>query len=401
MEKQLKRDRFLTIFTLGLLAAVGPLSIDMYLPSFPAIAEDFDTTVSHVGLSLSSFFVGISIGQLIYGPLLDWFGRRTPLYVGLVLYLITSVLCAFSTGANMLIAFRFFQALGSCVGMVAARALIRDLFPVKENAKIFSFTMLVIAVSPILAPTFGGYISAHFGWPVIFLVLASVSFFILLAVYYWLPAGRGPNKEMSLMPAPIIRNFLHVWKIPRFRIFALVSAVSASGLYAYIAGSPVVFMEVYSVSEKQYGWIFAFLALGLVSANLINTLLLKKFTSRQIILGAQFFQVIMGVILIGFALFDQLSLTASLVIIWLYLCTQGFVFPNSSALAMAPFTKAAGTASALMGAVQLGIGALTTAAVSSFSHTSATPMAAAMCLSALLAFFIFVFGKIRRPRKKI
>lgn len=386
------KNKVLTIFTLGLLSAIGPFSIDMYLPSFPAIADDFNTSISHIGLSLSSFFIGISVGQLIYGPLLDRFGRKKPLYVGLILYLIASILCAYSVDANMLILLRFFQALGSCVGMVATRALIRDLFPVEENAKIFSFTMLVIAVSPIVAPTAGGYITLHFGWKTIFLVLAAISFIILLAVYFWLPAGNKPNKEMSLLPKPIITQFLAALKVPQFYTYALVSAVSASGLYAYIAGSPLVFMGIFEVTEEQYGWIFAFLALGMVASNLINTLLLKKFTSEQITMTAQTAQVIIGFVLMTGTIFNWFGLYETIFLIWIFLCTQGFIFPNSSALAMAPFTRTAGTASALMGAIQLGIGAVATALVSVLSKTTAIPMTSVMFASGALAYIIYFIG---------
>ena len=154
------RNSFRVIFTLGLLSAIGPFSIDMYLPGFPDIAKSLHTTVGHIGLSLSSFFVGISVGQLIYGPLLDRYGRKIPLYIGLAIYFLSSVWCVFVGDANTLIFARFVQALGSCAGMVAARALVRDIFPVKENAKVFSLLMLVVAVSPIVAPTVGGYISS-------------------------------------------------------------------------------------------------------------------------------------------------------------------------------------------------------------------------------------------------
>src|ERR1700704_5150596 len=140
------KNKFFTVLILGLLSAIGPFSIDMYLPGFPEIARDLHTTVAHISLSLSSFFVGISIGQLLYGPLLDRFGRKKPLYIGLSVYLVTSVSCALCTSVNALIAFRLLQALGGCAGMVAARAMVRDLFPVSENAKIFSLLMLVIGV---------------------------------------------------------------------------------------------------------------------------------------------------------------------------------------------------------------------------------------------------------------
>ena len=181
------KERFYTIFTLGLLSAMGAFSIDMYLPGFPEIAKDLHTTIAHITLSITSFFIGISLGQMIYGPLLDKYGRKKPLYIGLVVYLLASIACAYAPTANALIALRFLQALGSCAGMVASRALVRDIFPVEENAKIFSLLMLVLALSPIVAPTLGGYMSSLFGWQSIFIVLSSIGAVTLLLVYYKLP----------------------------------------------------------------------------------------------------------------------------------------------------------------------------------------------------------------------
>lgn len=397
-----KKTRFLTILTLGLLSAIGPFSIDMYLPSFKDIASSMDTSVSQVTLSLSSYFIGVSLGQLIYGPLLDRYGRKIPLYIGMFLYLATSIYCSFIVDVESLIVARFFQALGGCAGMVAARALVRDIFPVEDNAKVFSLLMLVIAISPIIAPSFGSYISSTFGWQAIFISLAIIALLILLAMYLWLPEGNPPNTEMSLMPRPIIKEYLSVVKVPKFYTYAFTGAIAASGLYSYIAGSPNVFMEIYKVTEKQYGWIFAIIAAGLVIASQLNTLLLKKYSSEKIIFVTLICQVTTGVLLVVLSYFDLLNLYTTIGLIWLYLGTQGFVFPNTSALALAPFSRNAGTASALMGAVQLGIGALATAMVSALSNNTALPMTGVMLLCGSSAFIMLIVGSrsIRRKEEK-
>ena len=175
MTKKNPNKSFRVILILGLLTAIGPFSIDMYLPAFPAIAKDLNTSVAQVMLSLSSFFIGISAGQLIYGPLLERFGRKTPLYAGLCLYLLASVGCAMANSIDSLIAFRFLQAIGGCAGMVTSRAIVRDLFEVKDTAKIFSTLMLVVAVSPMIAPTVGGYVTAAFSWRLVFVILIVVN----------------------------------------------------------------------------------------------------------------------------------------------------------------------------------------------------------------------------------
>ena len=395
-----KRTRFLTILTLGLLSAIGPFSIDMYLPSFKDIAVSMDTSISRVTLSLSSYFIGVSLGQLVYGPLLDRFGRKIPLYIGMFLYLGTSIYCTFIIDVDSLIIARFFQALGGCAGMVSARALVRDIFPVEENAKIFSSLMLVIAVSPIIAPSLGSYISSVFGWEAIFISLAIIASFILLAMYFWLPEGNPPNTELSLMPKPILKEYLSVVKVPKFYTFAFTGALAASGLYSYIAGSPYLFMEVYGVSEKQYGWIFAIIAVGLIIASQINNLMLRRFSSERIIFVTLICQVTTGVLLFVLSYLDLLNLYTTIALIWIYLATQGFVFPNTSALALSPFSKNAGTASALMGAVQLGIGALATAMVSALSNNTALPMTGVMLLCGSSAFLMFLVGSKSIRRKQ-
>ena len=187
-----KKSYFDIILILGLLTAIGPFSIDMYLPAFPAIAKGLNTSVAQVMLSLSSFFIGISAGQLIYGPLLERFGRKRPLYVGLVIYLFASAGCAFTQSVNALILFRFLQALGSCAGLVTSRAMVRDLFDVKDNAKVFSSLMLVVAVSPIIAPTVGGYVTAAMGWRYVFAALMIVDAAVLAAVFFLLPESKSP-----------------------------------------------------------------------------------------------------------------------------------------------------------------------------------------------------------------
>ena len=388
-----KKNRFTTIFTLGMLSAIGPFSIDMYLPGFPEIAESLGTTVSRVSLSLSSFFIGISVGQLIYGPLLDRYGRKIPLYSGLIIYLAASVFCAFVESVDTLIAARFVQALGSCAGMVAARALVRDLFPVEENAKVFSLLMLVIAVSPIIAPTLGGYISSTLGWHSIFLVLAGISLFTFIAVLMWLPSGHEPDTSVSLMPGAITRKFWEVALVPKFYTYAFAGALASSGLYSYLAGSPFVFMKLYGVTEKHFGWIFAIIAMGLILCSQLNTLLLRRFTSERITLVALACQVATGLFLVTGTYFGWLGLYGTILVIWIFLGTQGFAFPNTSALALSPFERNAGTASALMGAVQLGIGAIATALVGLLNNKTAMPMVIMMSVCAALSFILLISGR--------
>ncbi|MDO6435305.1 multidrug effflux MFS transporter [Flavitalea sp. BT771] len=393
-----KKNPAFIILILGVLSAIGPFSIDMYLPGFPDIAKDLKTTVAEVALSLSSFFIGISAGQFLYGPLLDRFGRKKPLYAGIALYLVASALCAMARTVELLIILRLFQALGACACLVASRALVRDLFPVDQNARVFSQLMLVIAVSPIIAPTLGGYLAAGLGWKYIFVVLTIIAAFILTAVHFALPEGRPPDKQMSLKPGPIISGFLNVLKEPQFYTYAFTGAIASAGLYAYIAGSPAVFMELFRVTERQYGWIFAVVALGLIGCSQLNSLLLKTYKSQQIIRVALICQSLIAVALFTGSFLGWWGLFSTITLCFLFLCCQGCVFPNSSALSLALFGRNAGTASALMGGVQMSIGALASAIVSFLNNHTALPMTGVMACCPLIALMVLLTGdrNIRR-----
>ncbi|GAC1585222.1 MAG: multidrug effflux MFS transporter [Ginsengibacter sp.] len=387
------RNKFNIILVLGLLTAIGPFSIDMYLPGFPSIATALHTSIANVTRSLSSFFIGISLGQLLYGPLLDRYGRKPPVYFGMAIYLIASIACAFSSSVNTLILLRLIQALGGCAGMVAARAMVRDIFPVEENAKVFSLLMLVVAVSPIIAPTLGGYVTSAYGWQAIFIILSLIAAITLITLHFNLPESRKPDPSISFLPAPIVKSFLIVFKVPQFYTYAFTGAIAAAGLYAYISGSPHLFMQIYSVTEKQYGWIFAIIAMGLIISSQINSIALRKYKSEQIIRVALLCQSFTGLVILLGNYYNLLNLFSTITLICIFLSCQGFTFPNSSALSMAPFTKNAGTASALMGAIQLALGACSSALVSYFTNKSAVPMSAVMFGCSFLSLTILSIGR--------
>ncbi|MBC7627851.1 multidrug effflux MFS transporter [Ferruginibacter sp.] len=385
------KNRTTIILILGFLSAIAPFSIDMYLPGFPAIAIDLHTSIEMVSYSLSSFFIGVCIGQVLCGPLLDRFGRKMPLYAGLLLYIAATIGCVFTKSVEVLIALRFLQAIGGCVGMVAPRAIIRDLFHVDESAKIFSYMILILGVSPIIAPTAGSYIITHFGWHAIFILLTIISVLLFAAVVIWLPESRQPDPSFSLKPKPILDSFWIVLKQPQFFTYAVTGAISSAGLFAYLAGSPYVFMKLFGTTEQQYGGIFALIATGLITSSQLNNLCLKKFNSQQIVKATLTIQTIAGLLLFAGTAAGWLNLYTTIALIFLYLSCQGFNFPNASALSMAPFSKHAGSASALMGAIQMGFGALSSAVVGLFNPHSAMPMTGVMAACVLLSWIILFF----------
>ena len=396
-----KKRRSLTILLLGLLTTIVPFSIDMYLPGFPDIAQSMNVTSAKVALSLSSFFVGIGLGQLLYGPLLDRFGRKKPLYAGLLLYFICSIGCAYAVSIEALIVLRFLQAIGACSASIAATAMVRDLFPPEENAKIFSILMLVLSVSPMLAPTIGSYMSEAFGWQSIFILLTVLGILISVGVFFFLPESKSSDKNFSLKPHAIIKNYLSVIKEPYFIFYAFIGALGFASLFTYIASSPAVFMEHFSLTQKQYGLVFAVLASGLIGASQVNTVLLRRLKSESIILTSVIFQTSIGILLllVSFLQIDNFWLIISL--LFFYLSTIGMVMPNGTALAMRPFEKNAGSASSLLGFIQMGLGALATIVIGILNIKTVLPMAASMVACSLLSLSFVAWSIKFFQRKKI
>lgn len=396
MEAQMPAKKyFFLILILGTLTALGPFSIDMYLPGFESIALDLHVTTSEVGFSLSSYFIGISAGQLLYGPLLDRFGRKKPLYIGLVLYIFASAGCITARSLDALVILRFFQAVGSCAAAVASIAMVRDLFPVKDSAKVFALLMLVVGASPMIAPTVGGYVTTAFGWQAVFIILGVMGVLILLASIFFLPESYKPDVNMSLMPMPILMNFIGVIRVPQFYTYALTGALAFSGLFAYVSGSPVMFMEIFHLSKNAYGWIFAGLSVGFIGSSQLNSLVLRRYRSDQVIMVALICQAIVAVIFLAGTYFGWYGLPATIVMLFLFLSCLGFANPNASALSIAPFKKNAGSAAALMGALQMSIGALASVGVSMFNTHNALPMVSIMAASALLGVLTLVIGRIQ------
>jgi len=388
-----KQRYFFLVLILGTLTALSPFSIDMYLPAFQDIAQALHTTTSKVDVSLSSYFVGLAFGQLIYGPLMDRFGRKRPLYFGLGLYIIASVGCFLAVSVEMLIVLRVFQAVGGCAASVAAIAMVRDLFPVSDNAKVFALLFLVLGASPLIAPTAGGYLADAFGWQSVFIVLLGIAVLILVAVIFTLPESYEPDESYSLKPGPIISNFLMVIREPQFYTYAIAGSIAFCGLFTYVAGSPLVFMDVFHLTKKEYSWVFAGIAVGFIGSSQLNSLLIKTFKSEQVINVSLIAQVILGLTFWIGAMNGWYGLGGTIAMIFMILCCVGLINPNASALSMAPFPKNAGVASALLGTMQLGIGAGASFAVSMFSSRSATPMAAIMAVSSAIALCVLLVGR--------
>ncbi len=388
-----QRNNFLIILILGALSTVTPFSIDMYLPAFAQIGADFGVPIARISLSVSSYFIGLAFGQIFYGPLLDRFGRKNPLYIGLGIFMVASIGCIFSKNIETLIVFRFLQAIGGCSAQVASMTMVRDFFPVNESAKVFSLLMLILGVSPLLAPTIGGFIAVTLGWHAVFIILDIIVCIILALSFFYLPAGHALDPTVSLRPKPILATFGKILKTPQFYTYALAGAFSFAGLFVYVAGSPIIFMDGFHVSPQLYSGIFAMLAVGFIGGSQLNLWLTKKFRNDQVFRTALICQVIVALVFLIGTLNNWYGLVSTIGLWFLILSCTGLTYPNAAALALAPFGENAGSASALIGFLQMGTGALASIGVGLFEAHSSVPAISVLAATTLVSLAIFLWGK--------
>jgi DHA1 family bicyclomycin/chloramphenicol resistance-like MFS transporter len=377
------------IILLGALTAFAPMSIDMYLPALPTIGQAFSATPGHVQLSLASFFLGLAIGQAIYGPLADRFGRKRPLLVGLCLLVIASAGCALAASIDILIALRFFQALGACSGQVIARAIVRDVFEAREAVRVFSLMVLVLGVSPVLAPVLGGQILVFFDWRVIFWVIMILAAIGLAGTVWRLPETHRHEHMRPLALKSVLGAYGLLLADRAFVGYALTGATGLAGMFAYIAGSPFVFMELFHVPTTKFGFFFAANALGLIAAAQLNVRLVRRFHSDAVILAVLLIQVIDGLLLLTGTWTGWIGLYGTALFIFIYVASVGCLFPNTTALAMASHPQKAGSASALVGVLQFSLAAFAASIVGGLNNGTALPMAGtiALCGVAAMTFY--------------
>jgi MFS transporter, DHA1 family, multidrug resistance protein len=389
------RSSFLIILVLGALSTLSPFSIDMYLPAFPEIAHDLGTTPAQISFSVSGYFIGLALGQLFYGPLLDRFGRKRPLYAGLSLFAVASLGCIAVRSPGMFIAFRLLQALGGCVAQVGAVAMVRDFFPVRESAKILSLLMLVLSVSPLFAPSIGGLVATTAGWPWIFVILAAFALGLMIVIASLLPEGHQPDPGISLQPRAIVNGFADIIRHPQFHTYAIGGAFAFAGLFVYVTGSPIIFIDTFHVGPRAYGLIFAALACGFIGGSQLNIWLSRRHQDRKIFLAAVICQNIIVLIILVGTLFGWYGLAANIVLLMLYLPFSGIAYPNAAAIALAPFSKNVGSASALLGFLQMGIGALASTGVGFLSSSSSLPIYIVMAATTVIGLLILLIYRGR------
>ncbi len=385
----------LIILILGALSTLSPFSIDMYLPAFPQIARDLGTTPAEISLSVSGYFIGLALGQVFYGPLLDRCGRKRPLYAGLSLFVVASLGCVTARSPGLFIAFRLAQAMGGCVAQVGAVAMVRDYFPVKESAKILSLLMLVLSVSPLFAPSLGGVVATTASWQWIFVILAGFAVILIAVIALFLPQGHRPDPDVSLRPGAILSGFLKVMANPQFYTYAIGGAFSFAGLFVYVTGSPIIFIDTFHVDPRVYGLIFAALAGSFIGGSQLNMWLSRRHRGHKIFRAALICQNIIALVMLLGSACGWYGLAANIILLLVYLPFCGLAYPNAAAIALAPFTKNVGSAAALLGFLQMGIGALASTGVGLLNSSSSLPIFAVMAVTAAIGLLVLLVNQKR------
>ncbi|MBJ6724696.1 multidrug effflux MFS transporter [Geomesophilobacter sediminis] len=368
------------VLILGALTAFSAMSIDMYLPAFPQMARDLNVPLSTVQLSVSAFLFGSALGQLFYGTLADRWGRRAPLLLGLSLYVASTIGCALVHSGAGLLFWRVAMAVGGGAGMVISRAVVRDLYDTTEAARMFSLLMLIMGIAPILAPLGGGQLLLVTGWRGIFGFLAIFGLISLAAAAVGLPESLPAERRHRRSGAEMVKVYGHLLKNRNYLRYAVALGCVAGVNFAYISGAPFVFIELHGISPQQFGLFFGVNAFGLIGASQVNRKLLHRFTPQKIGAAAFVVNAISGLALAATAATGLGGFPAQAVCIFICLCMTGLLYPNMTALALAPFDKAAGSASALLGTIQYTLGASGGALVGLFHNGTALPMSATMAL---------------------
>lgn len=346
------------VLALGSLVALGPLTIDMYLPALPAISTDLNASSAAVQLTLTGTLVGLAGGQLLIGPLSDAWGRRPLLVAGIAVHVLASLLCVFAPSIAVLGGLRVLQGVGVAASSVVAMAMVRDLFDGAAFARIFSRLMLVMGAAPILAPTLGSAVLRWTDWRGVFVVLGVAGILLVVVAIFGLPETLPAHRRRRGGLTGSGRVYGALLRDRSFVGLVLVAGLAMAALFAYVSGSSFVFQSRYGLSEQQFGLVFGAGALGLIAATQLNVVLLRRAEPVQILGAALIVGTAAGVALVVLAATGFAGLVGIVVPLWVVLASAGLALPNAPALALSRHGEAAGTASALLGSVQFGIGAL-------------------------------------------
>ncbi len=383
-----------TALTLGAFVALGPLTVDMYLPALPAIADDLRTSAATVQLTLTGTLVGLALGQLVLGPLSDALGRKRPLLAGTALHVVASLLVLVAPSIEVLGLLRFLQGVGTAAGAVIALAVVRDLFEGRAAATMLSRLFLVLGAAPVLAPTIGGELLRVTSWRGIFLVLGAYGVALLVMGRYAVHETLPPARRRSSGIAGTLRGYRALFRDRVYVGLVLVAGLTMAGLFSYVSGSSFVFQDEFGLDEQQFGLLFGAGAVWLIAATQLNPVVLRWSSPAQVLVAATVAGALAGGVLLALAGTGTGGLWGVVLPLWAVLFASGLALPNAPALALSRHGEAAGTAAALLGAVQFGVGAAVAPLVGVLGN-DAVAMGAVVVAALVLA--IAVLAAVVRP----
>ena len=393
----LSRSRMIRrVLVLGALTALGPLTIDLYLPAFPDIAGDLGATEAQVQLTLTGTLLGFAVGQLILGPWSDAVGRRRPLIAATLMHVVASLLCAVAPSIEVLGVFRVLQGMAAAAGAVVSMAVVRDLYTGLPAVQLLSRLMLVTGVAPVLAPTLGGQVLQFTDWRGVFWVLAALGLGLVAVVVFGLKETLPEDRRRSGGIADTVRTYGSILHERAFVGLMLTGGLMMAALFGYIAGSSFVFQDVFGLSEQGYGILFGVNSLGLIIATQLNARLVRRVRPQWIVAGALVVASAAAALMLVFAATGALGIYGIAVPLFVILTSVGFTMPNIPVLALARHSRSAGTAAALLGAMNFAVGAVSAPLVGAFGTGSAVPMAGVMLGMSVLA--VGAMFLIARPR---
>jgi DHA1 family bicyclomycin/chloramphenicol resistance-like MFS transporter len=384
------------IVVLGLLVALGPLTIDMYLPALPRIADELSVSSSVAQLTLTGTLAGLALGQLIVGPLSDSLGRRRPLMAGIVLHMLASLICLFAPNIVVLGVARSLQGVGAAAAMVVAIAIVGDLFTDSAAATVMSRLMLVLGVAPVVAPSLGAAVLLKASWHWVFAVLVVLAGLLLLLAALALPETLPQSHRRPLKVRGILATYGELLRDMRFVVLVLVAALAMSGLFAYIAGASFVLQGRYGLDQQEFALVFGAGAVALIGATQLNVVLLRRFTPATIVVWSLTASALFGVVFVGLAAAGVGGLPAFVVPIWAILAAMGLVIPNAPALALSRHPDASGTSAALLGAGQFGLGAAVAPLVGVLGNDELA-LAVVMTTGVVIALLALLAAGVRDP----